>query len=226
MSVQVMREDWGLTKPLSTAEHRQKGEFVSTYQFAEAIGGLLGDDDVLATGTSGLAIEIFLLSVPLKPEQDVICNWSLGAMGYGLPTAIGACVGSGRKRTICVEGDGGLQVNVQELETMSRLNLPIKLFVLNNGGYASMRASQMRWFGRTFGADEKSGMTLPPLYRIANAYGLAYTALSGRRGLGPQIKTVFAYPGPILCEVPSPPDEERPPHRSGSSSWSPTPVLR
>src|ERR1051325_6559859 len=77
------------------------------------------------------------------------------------PAAIGACLASGRKPTICVDGDGGFQMNIQELETVRRLNLPIKFFVMNNDGYASIRTSQKNYFGKLTGADATSGLTLP-----------------------------------------------------------------
>ena len=142
---------------------------MSTYYLAEVISGLLADDDVLVPCSSGLAIEILLLALRLRTGHRAIFTTALGAMGFGLPAAIGSCLATGRRRTICVEGDGGLQVNIQELETMRRLELPVKLFVLSNDGYASIRASQTRWFGRLIGADSSSGMTLPSLAALAGA---------------------------------------------------------
>ena len=227
MSVWTMRENWGIEGSLTTDEHRKPGECISTYYFSEVLGELLSDEDVLTTGGSGLGIEIFLLSVPLLPHRDVICSWSLGPMGGGPPTAIGACIGSGRKQTICIGGDGGFQLNIQELETIQRLNRPIKFFILCNDGYASMRVSQMRWFGRSFGADESSGLTLPPLDKIADTYGFQWFRLVGTEDLGVQIKQILAFDGPVICEVPSPPNEIRPPAPvNKSSSWTPTPKFR
>src|SRR5581483_3524530 len=98
-----------------------------------------------------------------------------------------------------------------ELETIRRLALPIKILVLANEGYASIRASQQRWFGRLVGADASSGLTLPPLDKIAMAYGMPYSKVDGQIALAPQLEMIFDTPGPVLCEIPSPPEELREP---------------
>lgn len=202
---------WKERYPLVLDEHRELDGRVSTYYFAEVISDLLAPHDVLATGSSGLGLEIFLLALRLHTGQRALYTTALGAMGYGPPAAIGACLASGRRRTICVDGDGGLQLNMQELETIRRLNLPIKLFILANDGYASIRASQSRWFGRTVGADMASGVTLPPLRYVAATYRIPYVLIDGCRPLGPQVTAVLEQSGPVICEVPSPPDESREP---------------
>jgi acetolactate synthase-1/2/3 large subunit len=203
--------NWKEAYPLVGAEHRLSGEHVSTYHLAEVVSELLADDDVLAPCSSGLAIEIFLLALKLRTGHRASNTTALGAMGYGPPTAIGACIAAGGRRTICVDGDGGLQLNVQELETIRRLGLPIKLLVLANDGYASIRASQQRWFGRLVGADPSSGVTLPPLEGLAAAFGLPYARIDGHLPLDAQLRAVFEAPGPVLCEVPTPPAEPRGP---------------
>ncbi len=203
--------EWRARYPVVGAVHRQPGERVSTYGFADALSDVIAGDDVIALGSSGLGIEILLLALRLHTGQRATVTTALGAMGYGPPAAVGACLASGRRRTICVDGDGGLQLNAQELETVRRLGLPVKLFVLSNGGYASIRASQQRWFGRLSGADATSGLTLPPLDALAGAYGLPYVRLDGWRPLGPQLTAVLDAPGPVMCEVPTPFDEPREP---------------
>jgi acetolactate synthase I/II/III large subunit len=203
--------NWKYAYPIVTPEHATPGEYVSTYHLADVISELIEDDDVLAPCSSGLAIEIFLLALRLRTGHHATFTTALGAMGYGVPAAIGACLGSGCRRTICIEGDGGLQINVQELETIRRLDLPIKVLVLSNDGYASIRASQSRWFGRLVGADASSGVTVPPLEKLAAAYGLPFARIDGHRPLAPQIQAILDTKGPILCEIPSPPDEPRGP---------------
>jgi acetolactate synthase-1/2/3 large subunit len=100
-------------------------------------------------------------------------------MGADIPMALGSALASGR-RTICVTGDGGFQLNTQELETIRRLNLPIIFFVLNNNGYASIRNNQKLRFGRVMGADPKSGLTLPRLEELAGGYRIVYNQLWGK----------------------------------------------
>jgi acetolactate synthase-1/2/3 large subunit len=202
---------WKDAYPLVRPEHRRPGEHVSTYYLGEVVSDLIADDDVLVPCSSGLAIEIFLLTLRLRTGQRASNTTALGAMGYGPPTAIGACIAAGGRRTICVDGDGGLQLNAQELETIRRLGLPIKLLVLSNDGYASIRASQQRWFGRLVGADASSGVTFPPLKGLAEAYGLPYVRIDGWAPLDAQLRAVFEMSGPVVCEVPSPSAEPREP---------------
>jgi acetolactate synthase-1/2/3 large subunit len=204
-------QDWKRAYPLVTADMQGPDQYVSTYHLADTLSDLIGDEDVLAPCSSGLAVEIFLLALRLRSGHRAIFTTALGAMGYGLPTAIGACLGAGGKRTVCIEGDGGMQLNIQELETIRRLDLPIKVLVLSNNGYASIRASQTRWFGRMVGADPASGLTLPPLEKVADAYGLPFRAVDGLMPLAPQLRDLLETPGPVLCEIPTPPDEKREP---------------
>jgi acetolactate synthase-1/2/3 large subunit len=122
-------------------------------------------------------------------------------MGFGLPAAIGACLAAGRRRTICVEGDGGLQMNAQELATLASKNLPVKCFVVNNGGYASIRSSQQNYFKRQVGADENSGLRLPDLETLSKAYGVAFLRIENGPRLKAQLQKALDHVGPLLCEV-------------------------
>jgi acetolactate synthase-1/2/3 large subunit len=203
--------EWKRRYPVVLPEHRALRGAVSTYVLADALSDALGPGDVVATGSSGLGLELFLLAYRASAGQRVLHTAALGAMGNDLPAAIGACLGSGGRRTVCVTGDGGLQVNVQELETIRRLALPVKLFVLNNQGYASIRASQLRHFGRLAGADATSGVTLPPLAGIAAAYRLPYERIDDHEALHRRLPALLARPGPVVCEVNSPADEPRAP---------------
>jgi acetolactate synthase-1/2/3 large subunit len=118
-----------------------------------------------------------------------------------------------------VDGDGGFQFNIQELETVKRLNLPIKFFVLNNEGYGSIRASQKVFFGETIiGCDEATGQTLPDVRRVAEAYGIKTDAILSQDGtsdgLAGEIRRVLATPGPVVCDVHIVLDEVRQPRLS------------
>ena len=116
-------------------------------------------------------------------------------MGLCQPAAIGACLAGGGRRTICVDGDGGFQINIQELETVRRLGLPIKFFVINNGGYASIRASQQGYFGRLTGADATSGLTLPDMEKIARLTASAAARIVDQRRRESMRREAFS-PGP------------------------------
>ena len=160
----------------------------------------MSSDDQKAIGLilicMGFLFFLIGLAARLKEGQRLFLTTALGAMGNGLPGLVGACLANRRRRTICVDGDGGLQLNIQELETVRRLQLPIKLFVLNNDGYASIRTSQSRYFGRLAGADATSGVTLPPLCKVAEAYRLPYTRIDTDRGLVDRVRELLDSPGP------------------------------
>ncbi len=168
----------------------------------------------MASGSSGAAIELFLLAFQVKGNQRVLHSRGLGAMGFGLPASIGACLGASRRRTICVEGDGSFQMNAQELETIRRMDLPIKVFVINNDGYASIRASQENYFHHLVAADSTSGLTLPDVKKLAEAYGVPSASISDQADLRHQIRAVLDSPGPIVCEVIAPSEEQRAPRIS------------
>ena len=206
--------EWQTTYPVVLPEYRDLSNGVSTYVLSEAVSKASAPDDVIVSGSSGAGIEIFCLAVRLKEGQRLFLTTALGAMGNGLPGLLGACLANGRRRTLCVDGDGGLQLNIQELETMRRLELPIKLFVLNNDGYASIRTSQSRYFGRLAGADATSGVTLPPLRGVVEAYGLPYARIDTDRDLVDEVRALLDAPGPVVIEVMTPREEPRAPSLS------------
>jgi len=206
--------EWKHKYPVVLSEYRAQASGVSTYVLAEAISAASAPDDVIVSGSSGAGIEIFCLAATLREGQRLFLTTALGAMGNGLPAAIGACLAHGRRQTICVDGDGGLQLNIQELEVIRRLQLPIKLFVLNNDGYASIRTSQSRYFGRLAGADSTSGVTLPALKGVVEAYGLPHASIVHDADLTARVRDLLAVPGPLVIEVRTPREEPRAPSLS------------
>lgn len=207
-------QEWKEKYPVVLPEHRLHRGSVSTYFFSEILADELSGNDLIVPGSSGNCVEVFLLVFKVKTGQRVFHNRGLGAMGFGLPASIGACIASGRKRTICVEGDGGFQLNIQELETVARLKLPIKFFVINNGGYASIRAMQTNYFQQKVGADSESGLTLPDIIKVATAYGLSTVRIVDQNDLRNQIRNVLQIPGPVICEIMAISDEIRVPRLS------------
>jgi acetolactate synthase-1/2/3 large subunit len=203
--------DWKTRYPLVLPEHRAPG-LVSLYHLAEVIGEEAGSNDQIVSGSSGSAIEVILLAYKARKGRRVFHTAGLGAMGYGIPASIGVCLGSGRRRTICVDGDGGLQLNIQELATIAHLQLPIKLFVLNNQGYASIRASQTNYFGGpNIGCSLETGVSIPDYRKVARAYGLKTAIIEDQSDLHASVGTVLRSRGPVLCDVHIIPDEIRAP---------------
>jgi acetolactate synthase I/II/III large subunit len=191
---------------------------VNPYVLIDVLSDLCTSDDVLAPGSSGACSDIFLQCFRLKQGQRVVNSPSLGAMGTGLPGAIGTCLASGKRRTICVNGDGGFQLNVQELETVHRLNLPIKFFVLCNGTYASIMSTQRNYFeSRYVGSDPSSQMTLPDIRKVAEAYGIESAEITNHEGIRERVAALVQRPGPIVCAVNVTSDQPTAPRATSSA---------
>jgi acetolactate synthase-1/2/3 large subunit len=141
----------------------------------------------------------------VKKGQRVFCTKGLASMGYGFPSAIGACLASGGKRTVGVNGDGGFVMNIQELETLRRLQLPVKIFVISNSGYGAIKATQTNLFnGHLVACNEESNLTLPSVARVAQAYGIKSEIISCNDELKSKVKEILEYEGPVICEVVTP----------------------
>ncbi len=200
---------WRKRYPLLQPEHADDSQGVSMYHFTDQLSSLLNEGDVIAPGSSGFASELFLLNLRLKKGQRCFHNRGTGSMGFGIPSAIGACLAAGRRQTICVEGDGGLQLNIQELATLAVQKLPVKCFVINNQGYASIRASQSAHFKLLIGADTSSGLQLPDLQQLSAAYGVGYVCIESHHQLDEHLQYVLGSEGPVICEVLVHPEEPR-----------------
>ena len=194
--------DWQQRYPLTVEEHRKPDSLVSIFHLSEVLSQEVTPEDLIVSGSSGSGIEIFIFSYPTRAGQRVYHTAGLGSMGFGLPASIGVSLAKGGRRTICVDGDGGFQFNIQDLETVSRLNLPLKFFILNNDGYASIRSSQKGWFGKsTIGAHSTTGLTVPDLSKIAASYGIASYVIKDQSKLRQDVRAVLDMPGPVLVDV-------------------------
>jgi acetolactate synthase-1/2/3 large subunit len=196
-------KNWREEYPVVLPEYWKRPDgAVDLYALIAVLSDLSRPDDVLVPESSGPPSDIFLQAFRVKKGQKILNSPGLGGMGTGLPASIGACLASGRKRTICVNGDGGFQLNIQELETVRRLNLPIKFFVLCNGGYASIYGMQKNHFaGNLVGCDPSSGLTFPNIEKIANAYELPTAAITDASNLCASVREVLDRPGPVVCAV-------------------------
>ena len=141
----------------------------------------------------------------LSLDQRLITNTGCAPMGYGLPAALGAAT---NHKIVCLEGDGSLHLNVHELQTMKHYNLPIKLILLNNDGYLSIKISQKAFFKGKFVASEKnSGVTFPCFKKIIEAYGLPYLSIKNHKEIDDTLFDFFNIEGPAVCEVFTDPEE-------------------
>lgn len=195
-------QNWKSKYPLILDEYRRQEDLVNPYYFIERLSEILEDDDIVLPGSSGAGIDIFWMAFKNKKNQRLLATGSLGSMGYGIPASIGGCLASGRKRTICVEGDGSLQLNIQELATIKGLNLPIKIFVMNNGGYLSIMNMQKTHFEGNFVASNKnSKLFIPNIEKIAEAYGLSTFRIENHSEIDRVINEALKVEGPVLCNV-------------------------
>lgn len=194
--------------PVITQAHKNAEGYVSAYHFVDELCKSLRDDDVIVPESSGGAGEITYQAFRLKKGQKMKNAAGLGSMGFGLPYAIGSCIANQGRRTILINGDGAFQLNIQELETLRRLNLPVKMFIWNNDGYASIRAMQRNTFGGHYVASDKdSGLTMPDIGRIAQAYGFRSYRIHDNKELDEMLPELMKDDTPLLCELMVLPEE-------------------
>lgn len=188
--------------PIVLKEYWEQKEKVNTYALLDVITEQMSVDDIYVSGSSGTCIDVSMQTFRVKRGQRVFSTKGLASMGFGLPATIGACLAGNGRRTVCVNGDGGFQMNIQELETIRRLNLPIKIFVLNNQGYAQIHATQKNIFaGHYVACDENSQLTLAPISKVASAYGLKTVQIYNNSELKEKVAEVLRGEESVICEV-------------------------
>ena len=194
-------QQWQKKYPVVLPEYREQTGSVNSYHFVDILSEVLTSDDVVVTDM-GFAFQNTHQAFQVKKGQRVFTNCGLAPMGWGLPAAVGACLGSGRKRTVCVAGEGGLMMTIQELATINHHHLPVKLFVLNNGGYLTIKQTQELGFeGRYMGVGEDTGLSFPDFMKIAEAHSIKGVRLTSHENLKQQIEGIMDHDGPVICEI-------------------------
>lgn len=176
--------------------------YTNSYKFADELFKQLNDGDVCVTG-NGTAYTCTYQAMQVKKGVRVFANQGCAAMGYDLPAAIGAVTSNKKGKTVLVTGDGSIQMNIQELQTLVTNKMPLKIFVLENEGYLAIKTTQNAFFGGHFtGSNPASGVICPNLHKIADAYGIPYFSVSENGHiLRDTIAKVLATDGPVICEV-------------------------
>ncbi len=173
---------------------------VHPYLFMEKLSRLLKGNTPVVMSNATAFISFFQTAF-ISKGQRAFSNSGDASMGYGLPAAIGACVASGNT-TICLEGDGSIMMNLQELQTVKTNHLPLKIFVIKNGEYVSIIQTQRNFFnGRLTGCNQASGVEVPDFVKIAKAFGLPARRICKNKDLEKGIKQVLTTPGPMVCEL-------------------------
>ena len=176
-----------------------RGDAINPYHFMDTLWRKLAADDVVVCGDATACIVTFQ-TARIQAGQRLFSNSGSASMGYDLPAAVGAAVARRGKRVVCLAGDGSIQMNVQELQTVAHHRLPVKLFVLNNGGYLSIRTTQKNFFGNLVGEGPQSGVSFPDMVKLAAAYGIPARRIAGP-DFAPLIDETLGGEGPCLAEV-------------------------
>ena len=187
--------------PVILPEHRNRTDYVSSYVLPEAVVRHAPAPLTVVT-SNGIAYTSTFQAIHIRKDMRMFSNEACASMGYGLPAAIGAAFADSSRTLACFEGDGSIQMNLQELQTLVNYNLPIKLFVYNNAGYLSIKTTQRSFFGGHFvGSEASSGVILPSFEKLASAYGLPYFKLLNNQELDTKLSQIFRTSGPVLVEV-------------------------
>ena len=202
-------KDWQKKYPVVLNEYfKVEKPYISAYVFMDILSDILPSNEVIIPESAGTTPDIMMQSFKVKDRQRIFNSPGIGVMGSGIPNAIGACFAHHQKRIVCLTGDGSFQMNIQELETIKRFNLPIKFFYVNNNGYRSIVDSQSNHFKRLIGANPSSGLTFPDIQKISRAYGIKFLRISHHAEAGNVIRKVLRTKGPVICEVMVPPTEQ------------------
>jgi len=191
---------WKLKYPVVQEEYYRQNKKCNPYVFFRSLSEQTGKNDVLIPDASANLIWA-MQSFKIK-GQKVFTALNHSPMGYSMPATIGAYLADKTKNVICTIGDGSMQMNIQELATISHFNFPIKIFVINNNGYGLIKQTQDTWLNsRRVGVDSESGLAMPNLIKIANAYGIKTVEINNHNEMGVKLKQVLKSKSPILCDV-------------------------
>lgn len=193
--------EWRRQYPSCPPAFKAQRGTVNPYAFCDALAEAAPDDAVIIPDCGANLIQTFQ-GYRLRAGQKLFSAFNNSPMGYSLSGAIGACFANGRKPVICITGDGGLQVNLQELGTIARYELPIKIFLFNNHGYGIIQQTQEDWLdARYHGARPEFGLMDPDYCRIAETFGIKALTVQDHSGMATAIAEVLAHDGPILCNL-------------------------
>lgn len=193
--------EWKVKYPVVQKKHFEQKELVNIYAFISVLSHRLKEGQITVVG-NGSACVVGSHGYVIKKDSRFIVNSAIASMGYDLPAAIGACVATSSQDIINVTGDGSIQMNIQELQTIITNHLPIKIFIINNNGYHSIRQTQNNFFGKPLvGIGPESGdLGFPDMAKLAPAYGYPFFRISSNEELD-NIDQVLATPGPVICEI-------------------------
>lgn len=213
------RESYSVFKEMNTvdsglearSQHRSqhKAGRINSYVFNELMTRALPDDVCVVVDGGGTALYTGFQSTQIKGRQRIVCSSGMSAMGTGLAESLGACLANRRRLTTCLIGDGSFLMNVQDLQTLAHHHLPVKVFVLNNGGYLAIRHTQAVFLEKRYvGTSLEGGLSFPKISRIAAAFEIPYFLVNSLAAASGVVEDMLNADGPSICEVMVPEDQE------------------
>lgn len=200
----VICQNWKKKYPVTLSKHwEEDGKYANVYAFVKYLSDHLPDGNMTVV-SNGSACVVGSHNYVIKKDARFLINSAIASMGYGLPAAIGACKACGNETTICLEGDGSIMMNLQELQTVLTNKLPIKIFLINNNGYHSIRQTQNNLFSdhSKVGIGPESGdLSFPDFEKIAQAFGYPYYAAHSNAEMKDMVDKALNTEGAVFCEV-------------------------
>jgi acetolactate synthase-1/2/3 large subunit len=195
--------DWCIIRknkyPVVQDHHKDPLKPINPYYFIHTLQTLLSGDDVIVCGNATACIVPFQTSF-IKKGQQLFSNSGSASMGYDLPAAIGAAIADPKKRIICFAGDGSILMNLQELQTIKHNNLNIKIIVLDNNGYLSIKSTQQNFFGLAIGSAPDNGVSFPDMEKVGNSFNIPSYTLK-EFDFKEELLKLISLDGPILINV-------------------------
>ena len=196
--------DWKKNYPvIQDRQWEENGKTANVYAFVKYLSSKLPENSLTAV-SNGACCVVGNQTYEIQKGSRMANNSAVASMGYGLPAAVGTCIGGGRKETICLEGDGSIMMNLQELQTIITNKLPIKIFLINNNGYHSIRITQTNLFSNhsKVGIGEESGdLSFPQFKKIAEAFGYPYYSAKSNAEMKEVVDKVLQMEGPVFTEI-------------------------
>ena len=188
-------------------QYKEDKNYINSFRFIKSLSNTLkgGENIVTDMGTS---FTCTMQTFKTKKDQRLFTSSGIAAMGFGLPGTIGAYFADKKKLPICITGDGGIMFNIQELQTFINYKIPVKIFIINNDGYLTMKLMQKKNFKQFIGADKNSGLSLPNFLNVAKAFGFEIEKFDNEKSLDKKLKTILNSKKATVCEIITPPMQE------------------
>ena len=194
--------------PIIKEEYFNQKKLVNPYIFFDTLSNYTSENDIIIPDASANLVWAYQ-AYKVSKKQKIFTALNHSPMGYSVAAAIGACLGSPRNNIIAIIGDGAMQMNIQELENIKNLKLPIKMFLINNSGYGMVKQTIDTWLdSRYVGCDESSGLSLPNFQKVSKSYGIETVEINNHNDLKEKIEQTLNYKGPLLCDVKLDPNEK------------------